>query len=147
LDLTSFTRQSPGRLVQGGEGNDTYWAFIPDPLPPQLNLSDPELWMTHSRADRALGELAGLGRIIPNPHILISPFLRREAVLSSQIEGTQTGIAELYAYEAGQLSLPGLDTRAKREDAREVANYVVALQHGFRRLPQVQSAYASSANC
>lgn len=135
MDPRSFSERSPGRLVQGGEDRDAYWAFVPAPLPPKLNLDDAGLWMTLSRADRAIAELSGLGRAIPNPHILVAPFLRREAVLSSRIEGTQTGIAELYAYEAGQLSLPGLDTGAKREDAREVANYVVALQHGIASLP------------
>jgi len=137
MDPESFTSDAPGRLIRSGEGREAYWAFVPDPLPPRLSLHDPELWRVHSAADRAIGELAGLGRAIPNPHILVSPFLRREAVLSSQIEGTQTGIAELYAFEAGQLSLPGLETEAQREDAQEVANYVTALQHGVARLSEL----------
>jgi Fic family protein len=58
-----------------------------------------------SDADRALGELSGLGRSVPNPHLLIIPFVRREAVLSSRIEGTQASLSDLYAYEAVQLSL------------------------------------------
>jgi Fic family protein len=60
---------------------------------------------TLSNADRALGELAGLGRTLPNPQLLIAPFISREAVLSSRIEGTQTDLTDLYAYEAGQLPL------------------------------------------
>lgn len=137
VDPESFTKDAPGRLIQSGEGREAYWAFVPDPLPPKLNLHDPELWRVHSAADRAIGELSGFGRVIPNPHILVSPFLRREAVLSSQIEGTQTGIAELYAYEAGQFSLPGLETETQREDAQEVANYVAALQRGISRLAEL----------
>lgn len=118
MDPESFTNDAPGRLIRSGEGREAYWAFVPDPLPPRLNLHDLELWRVHSAADRAIGELSGLGRAIPNPHILVSPFLRREAVLSSQIEGTQTGIAELYAFEAGQLSLPGLETEAHARTLR-----------------------------
>lgn len=60
---------------------------------------------TLSEAELALGELAGLGRTLPNPQLLITPFIRREAVLSSRIEGTQTDLTDLYAYEAGQFAL------------------------------------------
>jgi Fic family protein len=82
-----------------------------------------------SEADRALGELAGLGRLLPNPHLLIRPFVRREAVLSSRIEGTQASLSDLYAYEAGQLAL--FETTS---DVREVYNYVRALEYGLERL-------------
>ena len=82
---------------------------------------------TLSEADRALGELAGLGRTLSNPHLLIGPFMRREAVLSSRIEGTQADIADLYAYEAGA-------ARARTSDAREVLNYVRALNYGLQRM-------------
>ena len=86
-------RNSPtGRLLQVGQGDATYWAFIPNPLPPPLPL-DPVLVRALSDADRALGELSGLGRTIPNPHLLIAPFIRREAVLSSKIEGTASFLA------------------------------------------------------
>jgi Fic family protein len=77
------------------------------PLPPAL-ASGKELLRILSDADRALGELAGLGRTMQNPHLLIGPFMRREAVLSSRIEGTQADITDLYAYEAKQLPLTGL---------------------------------------
>jgi Fic family protein len=89
-----------------------------------------------SDADRAIGELAGLGRTVPNPQLLIRPFIRREAVLSSRIEGTQTGIAGLYEYEAKQLSLPlpGPGSNKAEQDAQEVLNYVNALEYGLERL-------------
>jgi hypothetical protein len=99
-----FRRSPAGRLLQVGQGDASYWAFLPNPLPPDLPL-DKDLVRTLSEADRALGELAGLGRTMPNPHLLIAPFIRREAVLSSRIEGTQADITDLYAYEAGQLPL------------------------------------------
>ena len=71
-----------------GEGR---WAFVPVPLPPKLAYGPP-LVAALSEADRALGELAGLGRTIPNPYLLTRPFLRREAVLSSRIEGTRASL-------------------------------------------------------
>jgi Fic family protein len=100
---------------------------------------DWDLALAHelSKADRALGELAGLGRTIPNPHLLIQPFLRREAVLSSRIEGTQTDITDLYVYEAGQLPLPGMKTMPPESDTREVLNYVRALEYGLQRLNEL----------
>src|SRR4051794_22969712 len=78
-----------------------------------------------SAADQALGELAGAGRRLPNPHLLIRPFLRREAVLSSRIEGTVTRLDQLFLFEADpeELSHPS--------DAVEVRNYVLALEHGL----------------
>lgn len=126
-------RDSPsGRVIQVGQGETAYWSFVPNPLPPTLTF-DSALIRLLSDADRALGELAGLGRAIPNPHLLINPFVRREAVLSSRIEGTQADLADLYAFEAGQLALPGLKA-APEADVREVFNYVRALEYGLERL-------------
>jgi Fic family protein len=87
-----------------------------------------------SEADRALGELAGLGRVMPNPNLLIGPFIRREAVLSSRIEGTQSNVADLYAYEAGQLALFANKRAPPESDVREVLNYVRAMEYGLTRL-------------
>jgi Fic family protein len=81
-----------------------------------------------SRADLAVGRLAGEGRRLPNPHFLLRPFVRREAVLSSRIEGTQTSLGELLASEAGSV------VATDPADVLEVANYVVALDHGIARL-------------
>jgi Fic family protein len=82
-----------------------------------------------SVADRALGELAGLGGSLPNPHLLIRPFIRREAVLSSRIEGTQASLSDLYTYEAVQLAM-----FEPPSDVREVYNYVGALEYALGRL-------------
>jgi Fic family protein len=132
MNPDEFTKPS-GKLLRVGQGETAYRAFAPDPLPPSM---DWDLALAHelSKADRALGELAGLGRTIPNPHLLIQPFLRREAVLSSRIEGTQTDLADLYVYEAGQLPLPGIKTPPPESDLREVLNYVRALEYGLQRL-------------
>ena len=105
MDMARFKNSPSGQLIRVGHGEPAYWAFVPCPLPPALP-ADWALSRSVSEADRALSELAGLGRTIPNPHLLIGPFVRREAVLSSRIEGTRADITDLYAYEAGQLPLP-----------------------------------------
>jgi len=117
----------PGEWMKTPEG---YPAFVPNPLPPDL------LWtggLVHalSDADRAIGRLAGEGRRLPNPHILMRPFMAREAVLSSRIEGTQATLGELLAADVGAI------VDRSPEDLREVANYVVALEHGIERLPTI----------
>jgi len=133
MDPARFRDSPAGRLVRVGQAEAAYHAFVPAPLPPSLPL-DADLWRALSAADRALGELAGLGRTLLNPHLLIQPFIRREAVLSSRIEGTRTTLAGLYAFEAGQLDLLGLPADALDHDAREVFNYVRALEYGLERL-------------
>lgn len=92
-----FTDQAPGKVEQAFDPKDgTYWAFVPNPLPPEIPI-DWELAKALDEAGRALSELAGVGQRLPNPHLLITPFIRKEAVLSSQIEGTETQIEHLYA--------------------------------------------------
>src|SRR5947208_9653684 len=113
-----------GRRVRCGGG---YAAFVPDPLPPELQWT-PTLVRALSDADRLVGRLAGEGGRLPNPHLLIRPFVRREAVLSSRIEGTRATLGELLAAEAGAA------VDRSPADLREVANYVVALEYGVMRL-------------
>jgi Fic family protein len=119
--------------VKVGEGNAAYWAFVPHPLPPRLE-ADWALTHTISEAGRAVSELAGMGRTMPNPHLLIGPFIRREAVHSSLIGGTQADVTDLYAYQVGQLSLPGMAPAPPEGDVKEVHNYVRALEYGLERL-------------
>ncbi len=113
-----------GRWVRTLEG---YRAFRPNPLPPELEWT-PSLVRAMSHADRVLGRLAGEGRRLPNPHLLIRPFVRREAVYSSRIEGTQATLGELLAAEAGAV------VERSPDDLREVGNYVTALEYGVERL-------------
>ena len=116
----------PGKKVpQGG-----YSAFVPSPLPPEINWT-PRLVRLLSDADRLIGKLAGEGGRLPNPHVLMRPFARREAVLSSKIEGTQATLGELLAAEAG------IAVERSPDDMREVGNYVVALEHGISRLKEL----------
>lgn len=137
MNPEDFENSPAGRVIKTGQGNEAYWAFVPNPLPPDL-LADWELTRLLSEADRALSELGGLGRTLPNPSLLVSPFLRREAVLSSRIEGTQSDITDLYFYEAGQLALPGMEkSPASEADVREVFNYVRALEYGLKRLSKL----------
>jgi len=131
-----FTSSAPGKVLHIGHGETAYHAFIPAPLPPELPF-DAQTVSALSNADRALGELAGLGRTIANPRLLISPFMRQEAVLSSRIEGTETGLTDLYEYEAGQLVVPGVGGPKAAADAQEVLNYVRALQHGLACLEKL----------
>lgn len=133
MDPNRFQNTLAGKVVHVRQGETAYWAFVPNPLPPALEL-DHHLVARLSEADRALGELSGLGRALPNPHLLIGPFIRREAVLSSRIEGTQADITDLYAYEAGQLRLPGITEPPPEADVREVLNYVRAMEYGLKRL-------------
>jgi Fic family protein len=85
-----------------------------------------------SRADAALSELSGLGRHLPHPHLLIAPYVRREAVLSSRIEGTTASLADLLLDEA--TGGAGSDVPA---DVQEVRNYMRALEHGIVRLTEL----------
>jgi Fic family protein len=133
MDADRFRHSPTGRLVKVEHEQAAYWAFVPQPLPPVLPW-DKEWVNALSNADRALGELAGLGRTMPNPHLLIGPLMRREAVLSSRIEGTQADLADLYTYEASQLPLPGPKPSPHESDLREVLNYVRALEYGRERV-------------
>ncbi len=114
----------PGRKIKAPNG---YEAFVPDPLPPEIPWTS-KLVSTLSDADRAVGNLAGEGRRLPNQHLLIRPFVKREAVLSSRIEGTQATLGELLALEAGSV------VDRSPDDLREVGNYVLAMEHGIERL-------------
>jgi len=113
-----------GRWVKTLEG---YRAFHPTPLPPAIEWTQ-ALGVALANASALVGRLAGEGRRLPNPHILIRPFVRREAVFSSRIEGTQSTLGELLAAEAGAA------VERSPEDLREVGNYVVALEYGIERL-------------
>ena len=113
-----------GKKIRCPEG---YQAYVPDPLPPPIEWHE-RLARHLSDADRLIGQLSTVGADLPNPHLLIRPFVRREAVLSSRIEGTQTSLAELFADEAG------VETERDRSDLREVENYVRALEYGIKRL-------------
>ncbi|WP_424361086.1 Fic family protein [Methylocystis parvus] len=126
MDPLKFTRPS-GTLVPTIQGQK---AFIPSQLPPQLNLT--AIQQTLSEADQKLGELRGIGRYLPNPFLLIRPLQRKEAIASSNIEGTYTSLPELLMFESG-----ADDSHRTTVDTREVYNYVTALQTGMELLGEV----------
>lgn len=117
-------KHGAGKFVRCSGG---YEAFVPNPLPPEIRFS-PQLLRSLSDADRLIGQLAAEGRRLPNPHLFMRPFLKREAVLSSRIEGTQATLGELLAVDAGAT------VDRSPDDLREVGNYVTALEHGIARL-------------
>jgi len=120
-----FRSSETGQVILTQQG---YYAFIPAPLPPKLNWTLP-LVSALSDAERDLSRLATLTGSFPFPRLLLQAFIRREAVLSSRIEGTRATLAELYTYESVQLSF--LEAQG---DVREVHNYVDALDYGLERL-------------
>jgi Fic family protein len=124
MEVEKFKNSPSGKMVKTPQD---YWAFVPNPLPPSIKFT-PKLVRVLSDADRTLGELAGIGRTLPNPHLLIRPFVRREAVLSSRIEGTQASLSDLFYFEAARKE------REAGSDVREVLNYVRALEYGLKRL-------------
>lgn len=129
MDPKIFNYPAAGRVTPHPAG---YHAFVPA-LPP-LNLAlESDLVLALSRADSALGELSGLGLQLPNPHLLIDPLVRREAVLSSRIEGTQASLTDVFLNEAGQAD----QASAAPADVQEVLNYVAALEHGIARLEKL----------
>jgi len=125
MDTALFRKSPSGRLVRAIDG---YWAFVPNALPPKLDWSDALVSLT-SKADIALGTLSGLGENLPNPHLLIYPFVRKEAVLSSRIEGTQSSLSDLLLFEATKAE--------KQRDVKEVQNYVHAIEYGLKRLEEL----------
>jgi Fic family protein len=114
-----------GRYVSQPAGFD---AFHPAPYPPTDLTLDRRLLDLLSTADHELGRLVGASEILPNPDLFVRMYVRREAVMSSQIEGTQASLMDVLEYEA---------MRARGEhdiDVREVSNYVAALRYGLRRV-------------
>ena len=129
--MSSFTKGSErtGWWVDQGSGETSYAAFIPAPLPPNPPIQvDSLLQRRLEAAGLALGRLDGIGRLLPGPEELMYSYVRKEAVLSSQIEGTQSSIADLLLHE--NQAVPGVVL----EDVQEVSNYIGALSYGIDRL-------------
>lgn len=126
MKVDSFQSGMSGTIVRSYQGHDT---FVPALLPPHIDWST-ELVLLLSNADAALSELSGLGRQMINPHLLINPYLRREAVLSSRIEGTRVSLSELLLDEIDA----GEESPAFEADRIEVRNYVAAMELGIEIL-------------
>lgn len=124
MDQSIFTSNKTGKVIKTERD---YLAFVPDPLPPALDFNN-DLVSILSQADIALGKLAGAAKRLPNPHLLIRPYLRKEAVLSSKIEGTQASLSDLFEAEIGAVQ--------KTDDIKEVNQYVRAMEYGLRRIKE-----------
>lgn len=125
MDIHLFKQSPSGQIVQTP---NNYHALVPNPLPPNQLPFDMALITLMADAERALGELAGLGHLIPNPDFLIIPYTRLEAVTSSRIEGTQASLSELFYYEAAP------EKPKASDDLAEVLSYLSALNYGVERL-------------
>jgi Fic family protein len=122
-------RDATGRHASSVAGGETVRAFVPHPLPPAppLDLSG-ERQSLLERATLALGRLDSIALLLPDPQLFLYAYVRREAVLSSQIEGTQSSLSDLLLFELDEV--PGVPF----DDVVEVSNYVAALEHGMARL-------------
>lgn len=115
-----------GRYIDQLEG---YKAFVPNPLPPIPEVTiDQEMWNLLSQADRALGRLDGATDALPNPDLFVFMYVRKEAVLSSQIEGTQASLIDVLEFESQALE------PSNAQDVAEVVNYISAIKYGLERL-------------
>lgn len=123
-----MTRKT-GTYITSSLNGQSYQAFLPSPLPPVPPLQlDQELATRRDRALVALGELKGITRILPDARLFLYQYVRKEALLSSQIEGTQSSLSDLLLFELDEA--PGVPL----DDVREVSNYVDALEYGLQRL-------------
>ncbi|MGE3074654.1 MAG: Fic family protein [Dehalococcoidia bacterium] len=131
MELSDF-RDPPGRIIERSSPSSgrVYNAYVPNPLPPEgQEAAIAANTLLLAEATHAVGQLDGIATFMPNPMLLVEPYMRREAVLSSRIEGLHTTHAELATLEAmGELSQIG--------DARDVHNYVVALEYGLRHVQE-----------
>jgi Fic family protein len=128
MDIDKFKNSSTGRLIKT---TTNYWAFAPNPLPPKdLDKFSAEFVGILSEAERGIGALKSLGKLIPNPNLLVAPYVRKEAVQSSRVEGTQASLSDIFYYEASK-------QKPKYEDVLEVLNYVRAMNYGLSRLKEL----------
>lgn len=118
-----------GIYIPTSTAGETFHSFVPELLPPQppITFSD-EAQDLYERANRALGRLDGISLLLPDTDLFIYLYVRKEAVLSSQIEGTQSSLSDLLLFELDET--PGVPI----DDVEEVSSYVAALHHGLKRL-------------
>jgi len=126
--MEALPNQRLGRYVTSAVGGETVRAFVPPPLPPQPPVRLDAVQVLLEQANQALGRLDGLASVLPDLSLFLYAYVRKEAVLSSQIEGTQSSLSDLVLFESAEA--PGVPL----EDVQAVSNYVAALGHGLNRL-------------
>ena len=129
MDPRLFTRNDYGEPYRDPATGWDFWAFKPAPIPRELSLES-ETVLALSTADAALGRLAGAGRQLHDPAMFVHPYVTREALASSRIEGTQASLSDVFQADASE---EGLATH----DVREVWNYRAAMEAGLRQLPDL----------
>ena len=112
-------------------GGEVYQAYVPAPLPPDPPLKMDELYLSLDQASVALGRLDGIRLLLPDPSLFLYMYVRKEAVLSSQIEGTQSSLSDLLLFESAEA--PGVPI----DDVTEVSSYVAAMKYGLERLKEL----------
>lgn len=118
-----------GKFISSSVAGEKYKAFVPSPLPPDPPLKlDSEHFELMEKANWSMGRLDGLTTLLPDTSLFIYFYIRKEAVLSSQIEGTQSSLSDLLLFESDEA--PGVPVN----DVIEVSNYVAAMNHGLKRL-------------
>src|SRR5207244_909617 len=118
---TEDNKQRLGHYIVRAYGDEHVRAFVPPPLPPNPPIRLKDLQRLLEQANQSLGQLDGMASILPNLSLFIYTYIRKEAVLSSQIEGTQSSISDLLLFENNEA--PGVPLK----DVQEVSNYVAAL--------------------
>ncbi len=126
--MTEVQNQRLGSFVETSAGGENVRAFVPAPLPPAPPLDMPGMMRVYERAIAAVGRLDGVATILPSTPLFLYMYVRKEALLSSQIEGTQSSLSDLLLYENDEA--PG----AELDDVTEVSNYVAAIEHGVGRI-------------
>ena len=119
-----------GSYIRCSVAGEAYQAFLPPDLPPQPPLNLLGLQGLLSKANQALGKLDAVADILPDSNLLLYYYVRKEAVLSSQIEGTQSSLSDLLLHESGEAPSVPVD------DVIEVSSYVAALEHGLKRVKE-----------
>lgn len=117
-----------GTYVPTSVSGEKAQAFLPPPLPPQPLLKMERLYRVLEKANVAIGRLDGMTAILPNPQYFIYTYVRKEAVLSSQIEGTQSSLSDLLLFEDSNETIDPMN------DVAEIVNYVAAMNHGLKRI-------------
>ncbi len=117
-----------GVYIKQKIGGESYQAYVPAPLPPRSSLDLNQLYPPLEKATSALAELNSITKTIPNPTLFIYMYVRKEALLSSQIEGTQSSFSDLILFEHHD------KPQVSRDDVEEVSHYVKAIQYGLKRL-------------
>lgn len=124
----SSNKNRLGSYVSRSSTGETYKSFVPPALPPNPPLNMDRLYVPLDKATRAMGELDALAKLLPDISLFLYMYVRKEALLSSQIEGTQSSLSDLLLFENNEKADVPVD------DVEEVSNYIAALNHGLKRM-------------